>query len=128
MGAGVAGSHVNHVHRRVVPVLERTLSLPAIALIKPLWGNAMNKLLLLAAVALPVAACADMTPTQQRALTGTAIGAGGGAVLGAIGGNAGLGAAAGAGAGLLGGLLFDQSRQAQDRAFQQGVAAGRQGR
>ena len=36
----------------------------------------MNKLLLLAAVALPVAACADMTPTQQRALTGTAIGAG----------------------------------------------------
>ena len=76
----------------------------------------MNKLLLLAALALPVAACADMTPTQQRALTGTA-----------IGGNAGLGAAAGAGAGLLGGLLFDQSRQAQDRAFQQGVAAGRQG-
>ena len=61
---------------------------------------------------------------RQRALTGTAVGAGGGAVLGAIGGNAGLGAAAGAGAGLLGGLLFDQSRQAQDRAFQQGFAAG----
>ena len=52
----------------------------------------MNKLLMLAAVVLPVAACADMTPTQQRALTGTAIGAGGGAVIGAIGGNAGLGA------------------------------------
>ena len=67
----------------------------------------MNKLLLLAAVALPVAACADMTPTQQRALTGTAIGAG---------------------AGLLGGLLVDRSRQAQDQAFQAGVAAGRQGR
>ena len=88
----------------------------------------MNKLLLLAAVALPVAACADMTPTQQRAVTGTAAGAGIGAIAGAIGGNAGLGAAAGAGAGLLGGLLFDQSRQAQDRAFHQGVAAGRQGR
>jgi Glycine-zipper domain len=88
----------------------------------------MNKLLLLAAVALPVAACADMTPTQQRALTGTAIGAGGGAVIGAIGGNAGLGAGIGAGAGLLGGLLVDRSRQAQDQAFQQGVAAGRQGR
>ena len=86
----------------------------------------MNKLLLLAAVALPVAACADMTPTQQRALTGTAIGAGGGAVIGAIGGNAGLGAGIGAGAGLLGGLLVDRSRQAQDRAFQDGVAAGRQ--
>lgn len=88
----------------------------------------MNKLLMLAAVALPVAACADMTPTQQRAMTGTAIGAGGGAVIGAIGGNAGLGAGIGAGAGLLGGLLVDRSRQAQDRAFQEGVAAGRQGR
>jgi hypothetical protein len=41
---------------------------------------------------------------------------------------AGLGAAAGAGAGLLGGLLVDQSRQAQDRAFQQGFAAGQQSR
>jgi hypothetical protein len=88
----------------------------------------MKRLLLIAAVALPIAACADMTPTQQRALTGTAAGAGVGAVAGAIGGNAGLGAAAGAGAGLLGGLLFDQSRQAQDRAFQQGFAAGQQRR
>jgi hypothetical protein len=88
----------------------------------------MKKLLWLTAVALPIAACADMTPTQQRALTGTAIGAGGGAVLGAIGGNAGLGAAAGAGAGLLGGLLVDRSRQAQDAAFQQGFAAGQQSR
>jgi Glycine-zipper domain len=88
----------------------------------------MKTLLLLAAVALLIAACADMTPTQQRALTGTAIGAGGGAVIGAIGGNAGLGAAAGAGAGLLGGLLVDRSRQAQDRAFQEGLAAGQRGR
>ncbi len=88
----------------------------------------MKRLLMLAAVALPLAACADMNPTQQRALTGTAIGAGGGAVIGAIGGNAGLGAVAGAGAGLVGGLLVDRSRQAQDRAFQEGVAAGRQGR
>ena len=88
----------------------------------------MNKLLLLAAVALPVAACADMTPTQQRALSGTAIGAGGGAVIGAIGGNAALGAGIGAGAGLLGGLLVDRSRQAQDTAFQQGFAAGQSSR
>jgi len=88
----------------------------------------MKKLLLLVAIALPAAACADMTPTQQRAVTGTAIGAGGGAVIGAIGGNAGLGAAAGAGAGLLGGLLVDRSRQAQDAAFQQGFVAGQQRR
>jgi Glycine-zipper domain len=88
----------------------------------------MKELLLIAAVALPVAACADMTPTQQRALTGTAAGAGVGAIAGAIGGNAGLGAAAGAGAGLIGGLLVDRSRQAQDAAFQQGFAAGQQRR
>ena len=87
----------------------------------------MKKLLLLAALAVPLAACADMTPTQQRALTGTAAGAGVGAVFGAIGGNAGLGAAAGAGAGLVGGLLVDRARQAQDRAFQEGYAAGRGG-
>ena len=88
----------------------------------------MKRLLLFATIAVPLVACADMTPTQQRALTGTAIGAGGGAVIGAIGGNAGLGAAAGAGAGLLGGLLVDRSRQAQDAAFQQGFAAGQQRR
>jgi hypothetical protein len=45
----------------------------------------MKKLLLLAALAVSLAACADMTPTQQRALTGTAAGAGVGAVFGAIG-------------------------------------------
>jgi len=70
----------------------------------------MRNLLLLAVVSIPLAACADMTPTQQRALTGTAIGAGGGAAIGAIAGNAGLGAGIGAGAGLLGGLLVDRSR------------------
>jgi hypothetical protein len=84
----------------------------------------MKTYLILAALGLPLIACADMT--QQRALSGTAIGAGGGAVIGAMAGNAGLGAGIGAGAGLLGGLLVDRSRQAQDRAFQEGVAAGRQ--
>jgi hypothetical protein len=88
-------------------------------------GGKMWRLLLIAAISLPAVSCADLNPTQQRALTGTAAGAGVGAVAGAIGGNAGLGAAAGAGAGLLGGLVVDQQRRAEDRAFQQGVAAGR---
>jgi len=100
---------------------------PAVALITR-WENDTKNLLLLAAAGVLLAGCADMTPTQQRALTGTAIGAGGGAIIGAIGGNAGFGAAAGAGAGLLGGLLVDQSRQAQDNAFRQGFAAGQQSR
>jgi Glycine-zipper domain len=98
---------------------------PGIALIALIPGDFMKKLLVVAALTLPVIACADMTPTQQRALTGTAAGAGVGAIIGAIGGNAGLGAGIGAGAGLAGGLLVDQSRRSQDRAFQQGYAAGR---
>ncbi len=88
-------------------------------------ARAMWKLLLAATVALPAASCADLNPTQQRALTGTAAGAGIGAVAGAIGGNAGLGAAVGAGAGLITGLVVDRQRRAEDRAFQEGVAAGR---
>jgi osmotically inducible lipoprotein OsmB len=87
--------------------------------------NRMKRILAAVAVALPLVGCADMNPTQQRAMTGTAIGAGGGALLGAIGGNAGLGAVIGAGAGLFGGLLVDQSARAQQSAFQQGYAAGR---
>ena len=101
-------------------------------------GRSMWKLLLVAAVALPAASCADLNPTQQRALTGTAAGAGIGAVAGAIGGpgvrpvdqglrSPALGAGVGAGAGLLTGLVVDRQRRAEDRAFQQGVAAGRQG-
>ena len=89
-------------------------------------GRSVRMLLLVAVVTLPAAACADLNPTQQRALTGTAAGAGIGAVAGAIGGNAALGAGVGAGAGLLTGLVVDRQRRAEDRAFQQGVAAGRQ--
>ncbi len=68
--------------------------------------------------------CENLTPTQNRALGGTAAGATAGAVFGAIGGNAGLGTAIGAGAGLVGGLIYDRVQQNQQAAFQQGVAAG----
>jgi uncharacterized membrane protein len=74
-----------------------------------------------------LAGCADMTDTQQRALTGSAGGAAGGALIGAIAGNAGMGAAIGAGAGLVGGLLVDHSKKQQEAAFQQGYTAGRTG-
>lgn len=81
---------------------------------------------LLAVVLLP--GCANLTPTQQRAATGTLIGAGGGAVIGAIAGNAGMGAAIGAGAGLLGGLIVDQHEQSKQRAYQDGYRAGKSSR
>jgi hypothetical protein len=74
-----------------------------------------------------LAGCSGMTDTQQRATSGTLIGAGAGAALGAIGGNAGLGAVAGAGAGLVGGLLVDKAKKSEDAAYKQGYAAGKSG-
>jgi len=73
---------------------------------------------------LALSACAGLDNTQQRALTGTGIGAAGGAVLDAIGGNAGLGALAGAGAGLAGGLIFDNVRKNEAANYRSGYAAG----
>jgi len=64
-------------------------------------------------------------PTEQRVLSGGAIGAGGGAVLGAIGGNAGLGAVLGGAAGLAGGYLWDQHKQAEADAYYRGYNDGR---
>ena len=73
---------------------------------------------------LVLSGCSDMTATQQRALSGTAIGAGGGAVLGAIAGNAGLGAVLGGAAGLAGGLIYDNVKKNEHAAYQQGYTAG----
>jgi osmotically inducible lipoprotein OsmB len=69
--------------------------------------------------------CADMTPTQQRTLTGGAVGTAGGAVICAIAGNAGLGALIGAGVGTAGGYLYGRSKDNEQRAYQQGYQQGR---
>ncbi len=56
--------------------------------------------------------CAGLTPTQQRALSGGAIGAAGGAAIGAIaGGNAWIGAAVGGPVGVIAGTLIGVSQQ-----------------
>ena len=68
-----------------------------------------------------LAGCAGLTDTEQRLLTGGTLGAAGGAAIGSLSGNAGLGAGIGAAAGLAGGYLFDQHRQAEERAYQQGL-------
>ena len=58
-------------------------------------------------ILLATAGCANMTPRQQRALSGGAIGAAGGAALGAItGGSPALGAAIGGAAGAATGALI----------------------
>ena len=89
--------------------------------------RAMKKIITSTLVCAALAGCSNMNQTQQRAASGTLIGAAGGAVLGAIGGNAGLGAAAGAGAGLVGGLIVDSVKKDQDAAYRKGYAAGRAG-
>jgi osmotically inducible lipoprotein OsmB len=60
-------------------------------------------------------ACSGMSYTEQRVLSGGAIGAGTGALIGAAAGSAGTGAAIGGGAGLLGGYLYDQYQKSQGR-------------
>ena len=83
----------------------------------------------LLATAVALSACAGQTPTQQRVLSGAAIGGLGGTAIGAIAGNAGLGAAIGVAAGATGGFIFDQHKQAEmrsyDRGFQSGMQAAR---
>ena len=88
----------------------------------------MKKLIVPAlVVALPLTGCSNLSPTEQRALTGTGIGAAGGAVIGAMAGNAGLGAGIGAAAGLAGGLLYDQAKKSQASAYRAGYGAGATG-
>jgi hypothetical protein len=73
-----------------------------------------------------VEGCSEMSPTQQRVLSGGALGAAGGAAIGAMAGNAGMGALIGAGVGAGGGYLYDRHQQAKETAYQQGYQQGRQ--
>ena len=63
--------------------------------------------------ALIISGCSGMSYTQQRVLSGGAIGAAGGALIGAAAGSAAIGAVAGGGAGLLGGYIYDQNQKSQ---------------
>jgi osmotically inducible lipoprotein OsmB len=65
--------------------------------------------------ALLVGGCSGMTPTQQRTLSGGAIGASSGALIGWAAGCPACGAAIGGGAGLLGGYAYDQYEKSQGR-------------
>ena len=80
----------------------------------------------LLAAAIALSACAGQTPTQQRVLSGAAIGGLGGTAIGAIAGNAGLGAAIGVATGAAGGFIYDQHRQAEMRSFDRGYQSGMQ--
>jgi hypothetical protein len=73
-------------------------------------------------ISLALAGCAGMSDTQQRSLSGGAIGAGAGAVVGAIAGNTALGAAVGA----AGGYLYDRYEKTKEAEYQKGYKAGQQ--
>lgn len=70
---------------------------------------------LLLVATLLVGGCAGMSTTQQRVLSGGAIGASGGALIGLAAGSPAVGAAVGGGAGLLGGFLYDQYKKSGGR-------------
>ena len=79
------------------------------------------------ALVVTTAGCAGLSESEQRMMTGTMAGTAGGAAIGALAGNAALGAGIGAATGLAGGFIYDQHKQAEQRAFQQGVSAGQAG-
>ncbi len=66
----------------------------------------------LAVCVLSLTACAGMSDTQQRTLSGAGIGAGVGAAGSAVtGGNPAVGAAVGAAVGGAGGYIYDQTKK-----------------
>jgi len=76
----------------------------------------MRSVLVLALVAaMLMGGCSGMSTTEQRVVSGGAIGAGSGALIGWAAGCPGCGAAIGGGAGLLGGYVYDQYEKSQGR-------------
>jgi hypothetical protein len=76
----------------------------------------MKKTIALVVVAvLLVGGCSGMSNTQQRVLSGGAIGASSGALIGWAAGSPAAGAAIGGGAGLLGGYIYDQYEKSRGR-------------
>ena len=80
-------------------------------------------------ISLALGGCAGMSDTEQRTLSGGAIGAGAVTIVGAIAGHTAWGAAIGAASGLAGGYLWDHHKKAQqkahDEAYEKGYEAGK---
>lgn len=76
----------------------------------------MKKAVVLVVVAVMVlGGCSGMSNTQQRMLSGGAIGAGSGALIGWAAGCPACGAAIGGGAGVVGGYVYDRYQKSQGR-------------
>ena len=77
-------------------------------------------------IGLALGGCAGMSDTEQRTLSGAAIGTAAGGVVGAIAGNTGLGMAVGAAAGAGSGYLYDRHEKSKEAAYEEGYKAGQQ--
>jgi len=90
----------------------------------------MNRTILAAAAlvgAVSVAGCAGMSDTQQRTLSGAGSGTAVGAGVGALPGDWAW-AAGGAAIGAASGFLVDQQRKREEEAYRRGVESGKQTR
>jgi hypothetical protein len=72
------------------------------------------------AAVMALAGCANLSTTEQRTLTGAAIG---GTAAGVISGEWGW-AVGGAAAGAIGGYLYDQHKKSEEQAYKRGVKDG----
>jgi osmotically inducible lipoprotein OsmB len=88
----------------------------------------MKKLsiILILIISLTFFGCSGMSNTEQRTLSGGAIGTGAGAIVGAIAGHTVWGAAIGAAAGAAGGFLYDHHKKAKQAEYEKGYQAGQQ--
>ncbi len=66
-------------------------------------------------IGLVLGGCSGMSDTQQRTLSGAAIGAGAGTAIGAVSGNTAVGAVVGTAAGAAGGYLYDQHKKSEEK-------------
>ena len=83
-------------------------------------------LMIVPMVAVFLAGCSGMSDTQQRTLSGGAIGAAAGAGIVAIaGGSAIWGAVGGAAVGAVGGYAYDAYEKSKQREYNQGYQAGK---
>jgi osmotically inducible lipoprotein OsmB len=67
-------------------------------------------------IGLALGGCSGMSDTEQRTLSGAAIGTGAGAAVGAVAGNTAVGAIVGAAAGTAGGYLFERHQKSEEKA------------
>jgi len=86
----------------------------------------MKKLsiIILLVISLTFVGCSGMSDTQQRTMSGAAMGTAAGGIIGAIAGDTGMGMAIGAAAGAAGGYIYDKNQKAQDRNYEEGFRAG----